>query len=127
MRISRSRAGLSIATLGLIAGLVTACGSSSVTGTPAAQPSPNPSAGRLAGISSADRSKIQQCLTAAGIAVPTPPAGSGFNGTPRPGGTPPPNRPSGAGNGGGLFQSAQVQQALKACGITLPSPSTNSG
>jgi hypothetical protein len=72
---------------------------------------------------------MQACLTAAGIAVPTPNGSARPSGGPRPSGTfngtPPTDgtRPSGAagrGGLGGLFQSAEAQAALKACGITIP-------
>jgi hypothetical protein len=73
--------------------------------------------------------QIEQCLKAAGIAVPTAsfrPRGSG-----RPSDRPSFVRPSGTarpsgfprrgGGFGALFQNPQAQAALKACGIALPS------
>ncbi|MDQ1705638.1 MAG: hypothetical protein QOF18_2004 [Frankiaceae bacterium] len=109
--------------LALVAGVATACGGSGTNSTtPAA--SPTTGAASRPVISAADRAKIQQCLTAAGISVPQPPGGgtrpSGArpSGAPRPGFTPGAN--GGGGGGAGLFQNPQAQQALKACGITLP-------
>lgn len=110
----RSRHAFLPVALVLAVAVATACGGSA-SGTHAAAPS-NGAASRPV-ISAADRAKIQQCLTAAGISVPQAPGGgTRLSGSPRPGFTPGTN---GAG-GGGLFQSPQVQQALKACGIALP-------
>ena len=127
----------------VLAGALVGCGSaSSATGsgtaaptaaaptaaaTPGAAPSGAPGPGGLAGI---DFSKVQACLKAAGITVPTGvpsglpsnlPSGvpsnlpsGGFNGTPPPGFTP------GQGGGPGFLTDPKAQAALKACGITLP-------
>jgi hypothetical protein len=72
-----------------------------------------------------DFQKIQECLTAAGITLPTP--SGGFRGTPpsgAPRGTPPSGAPGDGGGGGGgfggMFTDPDVQAALKACGITAP-------
>ncbi len=68
--------------------------------------------------------KVQACLKAAGIAVPTfrrpsgAPTGSPPSGARPTGGFPTGARRSGAGFGG--TQSTQFRTALKACGITLP-------
>lgn len=92
----------------------------------------------------AELQKIQQCLTAAGISLPTP-TGMPANGTPPAGGagmtpgadgrytapdgdvyTAPPTRGDGDGGGPGgdgpgrMFSDPAVQAALKACGITVP-------
>ncbi|MEO8517929.1 MAG: hypothetical protein ABI438_02025 [Dermatophilaceae bacterium] len=84
-------------------------------------------AGGLGGFDSAQLQQVQDCLKAAGVAVPTAPP-SGF-----PSGdfTPGAGRPSGGTGGpgagagaGGLFNNPEAQAALKACGITLP---TNPG
>ena len=74
----------------------------------------------------ADFQKIQDCLTAAGITLPTPsgtfrpPTGTPPSGGPE--GTPPSGAPrdGGGGFGGGRFADPKVQAALKACGITVP-------
>ena len=106
---------------------LTACGGSSGgTATPAAAATGSPGAnGQGGGFGGADFTAIQNCLSAAGISLPTPsgrPSGAArpsgtFNGTPPTDGA----RPSGAARaGGGLFQSAEVQAALKACGIAVP-------
>jgi hypothetical protein len=80
-----------------------------------------------------DFQKIQECLTAAGITLPTPsgglrgtppsgaPQGTPPSGAPR--GTPPSGAPGDGGPGGGfggMFSDPDVQAALKACGITAP-------
>ncbi len=77
-----------------------------------------------------DFTKIQQCLEAAGLSLPTgsfaPPSGAIPSGL-FPGGSFRPNasfRPSGSfappgGLGGGL-SDPKIQQALAACGISLP-------
>jgi hypothetical protein len=126
----------------LCAGLLAACGGgSSKAGAAAAattSPSSSPSgSGGPRGAGGAGRNvfadpKVSQCLSAAGIAVPSfsarpRPTGTGatarpsFTG-PRPSGS---NRPGGGfggfgGFGGNSAQSTQIQQALKACGIALP-------
>lgn len=115
--------------------LLAGCGSSggtaaaagtSATSTPASpQPSTRPSGAR-GGFDAATLKKITDCLTAAGIAVPS------FSPRPIRSGAPT-GRPSGAPTGGpgggqggrpgagpGIFGSAAAQAALKACGITLP-------
>ncbi|MDQ1680711.1 MAG: hypothetical protein QOI42_1570 [Frankiaceae bacterium] len=112
--------------LALVAGVATACGGSG-TGSTTPATSPTAAATSRPGISSADRTKIQQCLTAAGISLPPiPGGGTRPSGGPRPGFTPPANGGGGGAGGGagGLFQNPQAQQALKACGITLPQRSS---
>jgi len=73
----------------------------------------------------ADFAKIQACLSAAGISMPTGSGGarpSGPMGTPpsgsaRPSGGRP---PGGMGGNDSLFSSPEAKAALKACGITMP-------
>lgn len=131
-RISSRSKAVTVTVLGpVLAFSLLACGGgSSGSATPSAA-APNPSAsgapGGGRGFNGADFTKIQACLKAAGIAVPTRsnfprPSGS-FSPRPRPSGVRPSGvRPSGGGNfrGGGEFASPQVQAALKACGITVP-------
>jgi hypothetical protein len=110
-----------------IAATLAACGGGS-SGTPkaaagtaaagsVATPTQSTSAGRF---DSAEMQKIQACLSAAGITLPTPT--HTFNPSDRPTG-----RPSGAPSGGGdgfgnrgMFADPQVRTALEACGIALP-------
>ena len=88
-----------------------ACGSGGTTAAPsAAAPTASAPAGAPGG--DFDFAKIQECLTAAGIDLPSrgsfaPPSGSFA-------------LPSGGFPGGGLNDPA-VAAALKACGIALPS------
>lgn len=81
---------------------VTACGGGAAA----------PGSGGPRGMDEQTRQQVEQCLQAAGIAVPTP----GPRPTDRPTDRP---RPTGA-PGGGMFGDPKVQAALKACGITLP-------
>jgi len=67
------------------------------------------------GFGGQDFQRIQECLSAAGISLPTP-SGS-FR---PPTGTPPSGAPRDGGGLGGQFDDPQVQAALKACGITPP-------
>jgi hypothetical protein len=124
MFTSRTRAGTVVATLGLVTGLA-ACGASSSSTSTGAQATATQSGAKSSGITSAERSRVDTCLKAAGIPVPTARPGGGLRGTPQPGSSPGANRP--AGSGGGLFQNPQMQQALKACGITLSTSSSHSG
>jgi hypothetical protein len=107
-----------------------ACGSGGATATPAASaPAASAPAGAPGG--SFDFAKIQECLTAAGIALPS---GGSFalpsGGIPqRPSGsfTPPSGSftpPSGGFPGGRLNDPATVA-ALEACGIALPGAPAN--
>jgi hypothetical protein len=111
------------ATVTLVSLALTACGG------PSASSSVTPVSGPASGapgfpVNAADMTKVRACLEAAGIALPSPPAGipSGFPSgmpsfdpnQPLPSGFPPPD------DGG--FMSPKVRQALDACGITLPSP-----
>ena len=68
------------------------------------------------GMDEQTRQQVEQCLQAAGIAVPTPGSRPTERPTDRPTDRP---RPTGA-PGGGMFGDPKVQAALKACGITLP-------
>jgi hypothetical protein len=108
-----------------------ACGSGGTTATPAASaPVASAPAGGPAG--NLDFAKIQQCLTAAGIALPS--VGSfalPSGGIPQrpPGSFAPPSgsfAPPSGGFPGGRFNDPATLAALKACGIELPSaPSAN--
>ena len=113
--------------------MLTACSSSDpgTTTTTAATPAPTaPAAGQLrpAGV---DFQKINECLQAAGIDVPSGMPTDRPSGMPtdRPSGMPtdfPSNMPSGMGAPGqgggpaGAFNDPEAQAALKACGIELP-------
>ncbi|ODU00678.1 MAG: hypothetical protein ABS81_22905 [Pseudonocardia sp. SCN 72-86] len=105
------RVGPLVATV-LVAVAVAACGGGDQPTTQAA----STAAPGARDMDPAQRQKIDQCLQAAGIPVPTQqPRPSG---EPRPSGQP---RPSGGARaGGGQFADPKVQQALQACGITLP-------
>lgn len=109
-------------------------GSAAASGTPTTPvaaptggvPSGAPGPGGSGGI---DFTKVQACLKAAGIALPTTlPSGvpstlpsGGFNGTPPPGFTPGASGgPGGPSGGPGFLSDPKAQAALKACGITLP-------
>ncbi|MCW2529357.1 MAG: hypothetical protein JWM76_4217 [Pseudonocardiales bacterium] len=138
VRIAVTTVALAASTLGLVA-----CGGKSGSST-ASTTSAAASASGSASASNGGRAggrfgeiysdpKVQACLKAAGITVPTAaarPSGS-FTGTrpsnfpsgERPSNFPSGARPSGAGAGGGFGNSAEsekIQAALKACGITLP-------
>jgi hypothetical protein len=140
-RVTSRTTRLTVAALGpVLAVSLAACGGSSSAGsaTPAAAtPNANatgaPGGGR--GFGGADFTKIQACLKAAGINLPTGtrfprPSGSFTpRGTPPSGGVRPSGvRPSGGfggggGRGGGFggeFNTPQVKAALAACGITVP-------
>ena len=105
--------------------LVAGCGGGDAGTTTAAPTSASAEGGPGGFRDGAEFQKIRQCLTAAGIPVPTP---TGTfrrpTGTPDPnrtfGGTPPSGAPGGRGGFGGLFREPQVRAALKACGITVP-------
>jgi hypothetical protein len=109
--------------------LLSACGGGGGGTTTAAPTSAGSAAGGAGGgpgFGGADFQKIQECLTAAGITLPTPsgtfrpPTGTPPSGGPD--GTPPSGAPrdGGRGFGGGRFADPEVQAALKACGITVP-------
>jgi hypothetical protein len=128
-RISSHSKAITLTVLGpvLAVSLVACGGGSSNSATPASTPNPSASGGpggTRGGFNGADFTKIEACLKAAGIAVPTRsgfprPSGS-FSPRPRPSGV----RPSGGnfrgGGERGIFNSPQAQAALKACGITIP-------
>lgn len=82
MFTSRTRAGTLVATLGLVTGLVAACGASSSSTSTSAQATPTQSAAKSSGVTSAERSKVDTCLKAAGISVPTARPGGGSGGPP---------------------------------------------
>jgi hypothetical protein len=128
------RTGAAAAAAVVLAGGLAGCGGGSTasTATVAAASStgsgaqPSGTRTRGAGVSAAMQAKIQQCLQAAGIAVPT------FTG--RPSGFPSGARPSGAPSGtrtgggfGGRYANPQMQAALKACGITIPTRRPGAG
>jgi hypothetical protein len=79
---------------------------------------------------SAQFQKIRECLTAAGISLPSPSGGfrSGTRAGP-PSGSPSGPRPSGSFPAGGnrMFDDPKVQAALKACGITIPTGGPSGG
>lgn len=113
-----------LATLVVVAAIAAgACGPGGTTAAPAAS-APAASAPAGAPDGSFDFAKIQECLTAAGIALPS---GGSFalpsGGIPRqPSGSFAP--PSGGIPGGGFNDPAMVA-ALEACGIALPSAPAN--
>jgi hypothetical protein len=132
-RVNLSRRAAVGAATTLVAALALAgCGSSSTT-TPSSSPasaSPGASSngsqgrGQAGGQNGAALAKIQACLTAAGIAVPSRPSGAPNAGT-RPSGAPS-TRPSGAAGGrpggiGSVLNTAAAKAALKACGLSVPS------
>jgi len=113
------------------AAALSACGGGGTTTTTAAATS-TPTGTRSGGrFDAAQFQRIQQCLTAAGISIPTPsggfrtdrPTGSGtFTRRPRPTGSGTFTRRPGATGGAfrGMFNDPKVRAALQACGITLP-------
>ncbi|SDI84978.1 pilus assembly protein FimV [Frankineae bacterium MT45] len=134
--------------IALLSGALVGCGGSSTSGTTSSA-SASSTAGAAAGATGAagasgaaggrgglfSDSKVQQCLTAAGISIPTGGGAGGAGGAggtppsgamPSGGGTPPSGfpsggaRPSGAPGGMDSAQQAKIQAALKACGISLP-------
>jgi hypothetical protein len=102
---------------------ISACTPSASTAPPSA-PSTSPAAVQPSGPAGGDFAKIQQCLEAAGIALPTgsfaaPPPGARPSG-PLPSGAFPGgsfNPPNGLGTG---LNDPKVQAALEACGLTPP-------
>ena len=123
----------------IAAAALSACGGGGTTTTAAATSTPTGtrSGGRF---DAAQFQRIQQCLTAAGISIPTPSGGfrtdrpnGTFTGRPNASGTftRRPNasgtftrRPGATGGPGGafrgMFNDPKVRAALQACGITLP-------
>ena len=125
---------VAIATAATVAGCGTA--SSGSGGTPTASTtSPTTTSGASSGDRAAQLEKVNACLNAAGVALPSGfPSGapSGFpSGAPSgfPSGAPSGgfSRPAGAGPGGGAFSDPKIQSALKACGITLSGVPAGSG
>jgi hypothetical protein len=112
---------------------ISACSPSASTApTASSAPSPGASTGAPAGgLGGGDFAKIQQCLQAAGISLPTgsfaPPGGSfappdGSFALPS-GAFPSGRIPNGSFNPGGLgagLSDPKIQTALKACGLSLP-------
>jgi hypothetical protein len=120
------------AALGLAA-VLAGCGSGSSTaptspsgaGT-AAVARPTGSGQRTGGrLDPAMQAKIQQCLEAAGIAVPTFARPSNLPSGRRPSFASGSPRPSGG--FGGRFENPKVRAALQACGISLPTRSPGTG
>lgn len=113
----RRRLKMSTLVATLAAAAVAGCGSSSGTSTSASSVSSTSAAATTPGL---DFTKVRQCLQAAGISLPSPPAGglpSGLpSGFPQGQGFSP---PAGVG-GGGFLNNPQARAALNACGITLP-------
>jgi hypothetical protein len=118
-----------LAAVAVLAFGLSGCGGGSTASTSAASPTGAAAAagasGRRTGprFDPAEQKKIQQCLEAAGIPVPTfTGRPSGFPSGQRPSGVPSGMRPSGTrGEGfGGRFADPKVRAALQACGITLP-------
>lgn len=142
MRLARTLA-FSAASLAC-AGSLAACSNSKTstptgTPTPSTSTSPSPSASPStsasppSGLTSGNLAAVQQCLKAAGITLPSVPAGAAGSipagVSPPPGGSLPSGGfPSGAvpSGGPGAFANPQTQQALKACGITFPSAAATS-
>jgi hypothetical protein len=133
-RISSRSKAVTVTVLGpVLAFSLVACGggssgSTASAATPKTSATGAPGGGGRGGFGGADFTKIQACLKAAGITLPTRsgfprPSGS-FSPRARPSGVRPSGvRPSGGnfrGGAGGQFASPQVQAALKACGITIP-------
>ncbi len=128
--------GVSAASL-VCVGSLAACGNSK-SSTPTATPTASGSSSTAATASppaaaaSGNLSAVQECLKAAGITLPSAPAGGSFpaGGSPPPAGARPTGGfPSGAipsGGPGGAFNNPQAQEALKACGITVPSAAPTS-
>ena len=111
--------------------MLTACSTDPGTTTSAATPAPTAPATGQPGPAGVDFQKINDCLQAAGIDVPTGMPSNLPSGMPtdRPAGRPtdlPSRMPSGMGAPGqgggpaGAFNGPEAQAALKACGIELP-------
>ena len=137
MRFTRTL-GISAVSIACV-GSLAACSNSksstpTTTPTASASSSPTVAASPPAAGASGNLSAVQQCLQAAGITLPSAPAGGSFPagaslpaGGARPtGGFPSGAIPSGVAGGGGAFNNSQVQEALKACGISLPSAAPTS-
>jgi hypothetical protein len=115
-------------------GLVVAAALAACGGGPAATPSPTTPAGAPTGRGAFDATqmqKIRDCLSAAGISLPTPSGGfRTFTRSARPT-TQPSDRPSRTGSGGARFgqefSNPAVRAALQACGIALPTRPPGSG
>ena len=135
IRIPFGRAGAAAAVAVVLAGGLAGCGGGSSAGTgteaaggPAAAGAPSGGRGGGFRMDPAQQQKIQDCLKAAGIAVPSFSGRPSGSFSPRPSGSRPSgSRPSGSFTGrpgggfGGRFADPKTQAALKACGITLPS------
>jgi hypothetical protein len=116
----------------VVAAALTACGgsgssSAGATTTPSAASSTGGAAARAGRFDPAEMQKIRDCLSAAGISLPTPSGGfRSVNPSDRPSVRPSRTRPPGSPSGGfrgqdrGFFADPQARAALEACGITLP-------
>jgi hypothetical protein len=123
---------LRLGAAGLVAtAALTACGGSDPTTVAGSQPSTDPVPAHEGGagrdFDPARMQHIRECLTAAGIAMPTPSGGfrtfhpserPTWNGTDGPSGEPSHRRRGGAGPG--MFADPKVRAALEACGIPVP-------
>ena len=141
-RLSSRGTKITIAALGpVLAFSLTACGGGSSSSGAAAAPqpttaptgAPGAAGGQRGGFGGQDFAKIQACLKAAGVSLPTRSAFPRPTGTfvrptnfPRPTGTAGFRGRGGAG-GAGLFNSPQVKAALAACGITVPTSGFGGG
>jgi hypothetical protein len=129
LRAAAAGLALTLGTAGLAACSGGSSGTSATSASASASVSASASATRGFGGNVFGSAKVQTCLKAAGITVPTGRAGGFPSGSrSRPSGSfpsrsfPSGSRPSGAGGGfgGNSAQSQKIQAALKACGITLP-------
>ena len=137
IRIPFGRVGATAAAAVVLAGGLAGCGGGSSAGAatetnggPAAAGAP--SAGRSGGfrMDPALQQKVQDCLKAAGIAVPSFSGRPSGSFSPRPSGSRPSGsftRRPGGGGAGGRYADPKTQAALKACGITLPSGGQGGG
>lgn len=141
MKTNYARTAVAFAVLGVVGmGGLTACSGSkaspaassasvSASASASASGSPGQRANRAGAFADP---KVRQCLTAAGITLPSRAPGERPSGSARPSGTgarPSGVRPSGAGGFFNAGQNTKIQQALKACGITIPNrgPGYNGG
>ena len=117
---ARTRGGAVITVTAALALALAGCGSSASTNEPSGA-APASASNREGGprMDPAMQQKIEQCLKAAGLPVPS----FGPRPSRAPGETPPATPPTHTPgqNRGGEFANPQVRAALQACGITLPS------
>jgi hypothetical protein len=121
-----------------LAAVLTACSGSNDTSNASGTPSAGAGGGTSGevrgvagrdgrGLDPAQLQRIRECLSAAGLSMPTPSGGfRTFNPTDRPTDSPtdsPTDRPTDGrfrGPGGGQFADPRVRAALEACGIAVP-------